>query len=879
MVDGARKALEQLGRAATQTAQVIEKSDSKGAFGKTRAGVESISRQLGQLRGLAAAAFGVQGLRSLTETVDGYAALSSRLRLATQSQQEFTTAQRELAALANRNQVGLSETVQLYTRLAPAVRQVGGSQREALKITEAVALSLRVSGATAAESSSAILQFSQAMGAGALRGEEFNAIAEASPRLMQALADGLGKTRGELRGLAEQGKLTAGVVGNALIRQLANLQQEAGQLPQTIGGSLTRVRNAFQEFLGQSTSVNTVARAIASLFDLMAGSIDKVVVAIAAVGAAWVGAKIGLWAATLTGASAALLGPLGLVAGVVALTAAVLTLGRTREKLAELKEDELFARRQLVGAEIDRAIEQGGADQAELEMMLEKLDLLDREIARRKTLKDNAIEMQREANRAAVLSGRTGGLREGTATNDRLAQFKGYYDRELELQRDAIARSIKLDAERWQQGLLDRQTYFERRAQLEAASYAAERQQLVRELAEQQRVLATNAQRTEQLKPDDDVKREQFAAARRDTLVEIARLQTALKVLDRDRADAASRTANERERAAAAAERELRALDQEAKQALGRESVADIQSRVADQFADRRTRELYLTGDTRQTDALVARTVAQERLNQLTRDYQLLQDQRADKEERLRQQLDQGTLSQGQFNAAMARLRSEGVPASQELLAEMEKLAAAIGPEAVLAVQRLKTSLAGLSPVAKTLKQDFAGPLQAGLTQFFTDLITGAKSAKEAFADMAKLIAAEMARLVATRLAAEAVFAMGFHGGGIVGSGDGFRRNISPAAFSLAPRFHSGGVVGLRSNEVPAILERGEEVLTRDDPRHAANGGRAGPISVSVTVNGADGGGAQLRRGAEELGRFVEATVESWASREMRPGGMLWSGG
>ena len=71
------------------------------------------------------------------------------------------------------------------------------------------------------------------------------------------------------------------------------------------------------------------------------------------------------------------------------------------------------------------------------------------------------------------------------------------------------------------------------------------------------------------------------------------------------------------------------------------------------------------------------------------------------------------------------------------------------------------------------------------------------------------------------------------HDGGIAG-GAGRRRNVSAAAFIGAPRFHSGGILGLSPNEVPAILERGEEVLTRNDPRHAANGGGMPLVTVNI---------------------------------------------
>ncbi|ARW18367.1 hypothetical protein [Komagataeibacter europaeus] len=64
-----------------------------------------------------------------------------------------------------------------------------------------------------------------------------------------------------------------------------------------------------------------------------------------------------------------------------------------------------------------------------------------------------------------------------------------------------------------------------------------------------------------------------------------------------------------------------------------------------------------------------------------------------------------------------------------------------------------------------------------------------------------------------------------FHEGGVVGGSGMVRSGISPAAFAGAMRYHTGGIAGLAPNEVPAILQRDEEVLTRSDPRHILNGG------------------------------------------------------
>jgi hypothetical protein len=73
------------------------------------------------------------------------------------------------------------------------------------------------------------------------------------------------------------------------------------------------------------------------------------------------------------------------------------------------------------------------------------------------------------------------------------------------------------------------------------------------------------------------------------------------------------------------------------------------------------------------------------------------------------------------------------------------------------------------------------------------------------------------------------------HGGGVIGIDSLQRRYVHPAYFDRAPRLHRGGISG---NEVPTILERGEEVLTRRDPRHRMNGGGMPSVTVNVINQG-----------------------------------------
>lgn len=230
--------------------------------------------------GALAAAGGIAGLalagRAYAKALDPIKKMEAQLKLATSSQDEFNRAQEETFRLSQENQAPLEDVVGLYARLAPALKEAGRTQGDALKIIDAVTKSLRISGASAEETASTIQQFSQALGSGVLRGEEFNTLAESSPRLLKALADGLNVNVGALRNMAAEGKLTANVIADALVGQLPKLAEEAAMLPETYSGAVTKLANentlllkSLDELTGASDKavggVNALATAIAKV--------------------------------------------------------------------------------------------------------------------------------------------------------------------------------------------------------------------------------------------------------------------------------------------------------------------------------------------------------------------------------------------------------------------------------------------------------------------------------------------------------------------------------------------------------------------------------------------------------------------------------------
>ncbi len=147
----------------------------------------------------------------------------------------------------------------------------------------------------------------------------------------------------------------------------------------------------------------------------------------------------------------------------------------------------------------------------------------------------------------------------------------------------------------------------------------------------------------------------------------------------------------------------------------------------------------------------------------------------------------------------------------------------------------------------QTSISEIGGSIEGSLSGLFTDFISGTKSAKEAFSDFAESVVTGILKIIAQMTAQLAVQSMLtafgggaqagagaggllsgiFHEGGVIGSGGGRARQVNSMIFAGAMKYHTGGIIGLAPNEMPIIAEKGEEMLTADDPRHRNNLGKS----------------------------------------------------
>ena len=219
---------------------MLTQLENQGA--KADKSVKGLGSSFLDLKGAIAGISLYQVSKQFIDTADSMNLLDSRLKLATKSIQEYTAQQAALTNIAKGSYTSINDTLTLYTKLAPALTQVGATTAQVNNVVSIFQKGLQLGGAKAQEASSAILQFSQAMGSGVLRGEEFNSVAEASPKLLNYLAQGLEVPQTALRKMAENGELTASKVANALLKVKSTVDNDFAQMPVTVGKAMTNLQ-------------------------------------------------------------------------------------------------------------------------------------------------------------------------------------------------------------------------------------------------------------------------------------------------------------------------------------------------------------------------------------------------------------------------------------------------------------------------------------------------------------------------------------------------------------------------------------------------------------------------------------------------------------
>lgn len=215
------------------------------------------------------------GTQQIAQSADQWTNINNRLKLVTDSSADLAIAQENVFRIAQEARAPLSETAELYQRIATNAEELKLNADGVAEIVETISKTLAISGANAESAQAALWQLGQAFASGVLRGEEFNSVMEQTPALAKAIADGMGVTIGKLRELANDGKLTTDVVIKALQKQGEEIDKSFGKLAPTISGALTTANNSFVKLIGTMDQSLGVSSGVANALINVAGAMDS----------------------------------------------------------------------------------------------------------------------------------------------------------------------------------------------------------------------------------------------------------------------------------------------------------------------------------------------------------------------------------------------------------------------------------------------------------------------------------------------------------------------------------------------------------------------------------------------------------------------------
>jgi len=236
--------------------QVNDRLDKlQGSFDSTSKSVSGAEKSFSSLSKVASALTAALSIQQVANYADAWTTLNNKLANSIRTGESLAEVTQRVFDITQSTRSSLDATASLYSRLERATREYGTSAENVAKLTTIINQGFVVSGATAQEAENAIIQLSQGLASGALRGEEFNSVNEQGNRLIVALADSMGVSIGQMRAMAAQGKLTTDVVVNGLLGQGDAIGREFANTTQTIGQAFQAAGNNITQFVGSSATV------------------------------------------------------------------------------------------------------------------------------------------------------------------------------------------------------------------------------------------------------------------------------------------------------------------------------------------------------------------------------------------------------------------------------------------------------------------------------------------------------------------------------------------------------------------------------------------------------------------------------------------------
>ena len=301
-VTGLRKDTSSMGAAATATAKDVDRLGDQltDAARAAEQASNSGDRLMGTLKGMLGAFSAIGAVKWLANTSDAMTSINARLELMTGNAEAAAAAQNEIYAAARRSRGAYTEMANLVSQLgmmAPkAFSDASGNLNtgELVAFAEQLQKQMTISGASGQSAAAAMVQLTQGLSSGTLRGEELNSVLEQTPMIAKTIAEYMGVSTGEMRELASEGAITADVVKNAILGAAEETNAAYKQMPLTWSQVWTMGSNmALQAMQPVLDLISLAANNIDTLTPLVAGLTAAIaaytIAQTAANAAAWLG--------------------------------------------------------------------------------------------------------------------------------------------------------------------------------------------------------------------------------------------------------------------------------------------------------------------------------------------------------------------------------------------------------------------------------------------------------------------------------------------------------------------------------------------------------------------------------------------------------------
>ena len=220
-------------------------ANSNRLYGNSAANAaRQTSGLVSELRSLAGAYLGIQGVRALTGLSDSMTSITARLDMMNDGLQTTEELNRMIYESAQRVGASYQQTASFISKIGILAGDAFQSSEQTVTFAEQLNKIMALSGTTSAEASGAITQLTQALASGVLRGDELNSVMEQLPMIQNVIADYMGVSKGAIRDLAAEGLITADVVKNAVLNAADYINAKFENMPVTWGRVWNRMQNA-----------------------------------------------------------------------------------------------------------------------------------------------------------------------------------------------------------------------------------------------------------------------------------------------------------------------------------------------------------------------------------------------------------------------------------------------------------------------------------------------------------------------------------------------------------------------------------------------------------------------------------------------------------